>query len=359
MIKKFVKRILWFCNPNDLHKIRYFLSGPFISHFIHFLMCKEARLILIDTPNHINLGDHAIAIAEKQFLHDNFGEKRVCEFSQEEYKNFKKIIRKKIKINDTILIHGGGFIGTLWMSEEKIFLDILDTFKKNKILIMPQTVFFSSDVKGNKERLKVENAILKCKDLTICLREKKSYELLLNRFDLRNTKICLMPDIVTYLKIELPILKRKGILLCLREDLEGIVSIEEIKQVVEKSGKEYSFTNTVVEQHFPFSEREDMVRNKLIEFSSAELIITDRLHGMLFAALSNTPCLALDNVSGKVRGVYEWIRKLDYVDFLAANDLSVDVISKFIDLKDCSYSNESMKSYYLQLSKLIDEQSIV
>ena len=47
--------------------------------------------------------------------------------------------------------------------------------------------------------------------------------------------------------------------------------------------------------------------------------VTDRLHGMIFSVVTGTPCIALDNVSGKVRGVHAWIEDLPTLRF--AHDL--------------------------------------
>ena len=50
--------------------------------------------------------------------------------------------------------------------------------------------------------------------------------------------------------------------------------------------------------------------DKIREFSAGRLLITDRLHGMIIAALAGIPCLAFDNATHKVRGVFEWLRGL-------------------------------------------------
>ena len=60
-------------------------------------------------------------------------------------------------------------------------------------------------------------------------------------------------------------------------------------------------------------QREKAVKNKLREISESRLLITDRLHAMIFAVLTNTPCLAFDNATHKVSGVYEWLKDLDYI----------------------------------------------
>ncbi len=52
------------------------------------------------------------------------------------------------------------------------------------------------------------------------------------------------------------------------------------------------------------------------EFSSVQLVVTDRLHGMVFSAITGTPCIALDNISHKVYGAYQWLSYLPYLRFL-------------------------------------------
>ena len=63
-------------------------------------------------------------------------------------------------------------------------------------------------------------------------------------------------------------------------------------------------TSTVVDENIPIGMSELYVYNKLTEFASARLVITDRLHGLIFSAITNTPCIAFDNLSGKVHGTY-------------------------------------------------------
>lgn len=38
------------------------------------------------------------------------------------------------------------------------------------------------------------------------------------------------------------------------------------------------------------------------------MVITDRLHGMIFCYITNTPCLVFQNNIYKVRETYEWIK---------------------------------------------------
>lgn len=46
---------------------------------------------------------------------------------------------------------------------------------------------------------------------------------------------------------------------------------------------------------------------------------------MLFSAVTGTPCLALDNVSHKVRDGYAWIQDLPYILYSDGSDLPGDI----------------------------------
>ena len=77
------------------------------------------------------------------------------------------------------------------------------------------------------------------------------------------------------------------------------------------------------------------VYNKLTEFASASLVITDRLHGLIFSAITNTPCIAFDNLSGKVHGIYHWIEDIP----------TIRLINTFKEIKEniyCVYGKQGM-----------------
>jgi pyruvyl transferase EpsI len=83
---------------------------------------------------------------------------------------------------------------------------------------------------------------------------------------------------------------------------------------------DYQDTSTVIDRRVGRFSRKGELYRKWSEFAHARLVITDRLHGMIFAAITGTACIALDNRSGKVSGSYEFIKDLDYIRFLASPD---------------------------------------
>lgn len=72
------------------------------------------------------------------------------------------------------------------------------------------------------------------------------------------------------------------------------------------------------------------VFSMLNEFRRASLVITDRMHGMIMAAITNTPCIVMESLDKKILGSYEWIKKLEYIQFVDhANENEVlDMLSK-------------------------------
>jgi exopolysaccharide biosynthesis predicted pyruvyltransferase EpsI len=119
------------------------------------------------------------------------------------------------------------------------------------------------------------------------------------------------PDMVLSLDVKFDE-KREGILTCFRSDKEKILSDEVINKInscAEKNGIRIRPTSTVLDKNVGIADRENEVYEKLREFASAKLVITDRLHGMIFASIVGTPRLAFDTSTQKVSGVYSsWIK---------------------------------------------------
>jgi len=90
---------------------------------------------------------------------------------------------------------------------------------------------------------------------------------------------------------------------------------EKITKVTESAGFETTLISTISPVNVHADERNETLRSKWEEFGQCSLIITDRLHGMIFSAVTGTNCIAFDNISHKVCGGYEWLEKLDYVKY--------------------------------------------
>lgn len=317
-------------------------------------------IYLIGTPEHGNLGDHAIAIAEQKFLANYFPYRKVIEITGDHFRADAERIAKQVSKRVTVLITGGGFLGNLWMLEEIMVRKVIELFPGNKIVIFPQTIFFEDN-----ETKESEFQITKCiyqnhKDLHIFVRESASYEFIKDKLYGGNFADCrLVPDIATYLNVSESKIIRDVILLCLREDKERTLSgidLERIEKIAIASNYSITYTSTVLKRNISLTKRNVELDAKLNEFRRSKLVITDRLHGMIFAAITETPCIAINNSSGKVKGVYQWLKHLDYIRFIdSINELPV-WIEVMLKKTDCHYDNEHLKKLFSEIGSVIDQQ---
>lgn len=321
---------------------------------------KKRAAILIGSPEHGNLGDHAIALAEINFLKTNFPDLQVIEVSGSHFRKDPMGVKAKVSDKDIIFITGGGFLGDLWMIEEEMVRSIINSFPNNPIIIFPQTIFFSSTESGLQEKAASKACYEKHTNLSICLRDKNSYAFISQEFP-NITNHLLVPDMVTYFNLSYPVKQRNDVLLCMRMDKEKTVSndqLQSIKTVLTRHGLKYSYTSTVLEHHIGFSSRQYELEKKIDEFKRSRIVITDRLHGMLFAAITGTPCIALNNISGKVEGVLEWIKYLKYVKFTGDASEIEELLKEILneEKESYQYDNTPLEPYFDMIkSEIIDK----
>ena len=346
----FYRRVISLLN----RKIKVLIEIKNVLQSIHRLHKKNKNaIIFIATPIYGNWGDYAIVLSQIKLVSDNgFGE-CIVEVSSKQYATFKKIIKMFVKPNDVIIIDGGGNMGTLWINEEYKMREIVKTYSNNPIIIFPQTAYFDNSEEGNRELSESINVYNSHDNLTIFCRDTNTYKLISTKMSM--VKSFYVPDIVLYNNYSGNTLNRDGILVCLRDDLERINDIN-IYECIENEfvNKKISNSSTMFSGEINRYNREELVMSKLTEFSSAELVITDRLHGMLFSAITGTPCIAVDNKSHKVKQGYEWIQDLPYIIF-CENESDVEkglnIIKKF-NGKNFYYTSDKLISYY----KLIMEE---
>ena len=273
---------------------------------------ESPKIILIGTPVHGNLGDHAIAEEEKIFLNDFFPEYNVYEILMPMFHVCKRQIKKNIKNVDVIIISGGGWMGNLWIHNEITIREIIQSYPENLIVIFPQTVFYTDDINGDEECKITSKIISKHKNLQLFLRDQKSFEFVQENYIFSGfSGASLFPDMVLYGRGRYAtseyIEGSKLINVCLRNDCEGMIKNKD--ELIDKISKNYFVRKitTVVPYRVPLKNRKKELTLLWNEFSEAKLTITDRLHAMLFSVLNGTPCIAIDNKTGKVFGVLSWI----------------------------------------------------
>lgn len=197
-------------------------------------------------------------------------------------------------------------------------------------------------------------------NLTIVAREKKSLSIMKNMYP--DTNILFTPDIVLSASMEVFGVEeqvRKGVLFCVRNDAEKLVDDtvwRTLEKIVFDYGKTCKKTDMYSDCPVTKKNRTECVRKKMQEFCGAELVITDRLHGMIFAAVTETPCIVFSNYNHKVKGTYDWISYLPYIKYAKTLEQAKKEIPVLLTIGSCKFDNEPLKPYFNKLAKIVNKR---
>ncbi len=316
------------------------------------------KVYMIGTPLHENLGDSAIVLAQKAFLQRcGWPEERIVEIAEDLYLHHWDQIRQWIPEDAMIAQLGGGHMGNQWPDEELLHRRQVEAFPNQPNVIFPQTLYYMPGEEGEKSKTESIPIYNGKKNLTLTARERYSYETMKSLYP--DTQVLLAPDIVLSATMDTFGAKpqeRDGILLCLRNDPERVMGQEEhqaLKTLLDKLGLKTSVTDMYAERWIAKEERGDQVRRKMEELASARLVITDRLHGMVFCALTGTPCIVFTNNNHKVRGTYEWISYLPYIRYVETVAEVEDLLPELLNMENCTFDNGPLKPCYEKLEEVV------
>lgn len=310
------------------------------------------KIIIMGTPHHGNLGDSAIAISEENIIMKEFPNYELLQIPEKFLTTCVNKAKSFIDSDDIIILHGGGNIGDTYITPEKGRREVIKLFPNNKIIIMPQTAYFS-DTESGKMELNISKKIYNShKDLTIMAREKKSYEFMKEHF--YNAKVYLTPDIV--MTIYKPSDKmREGVTLMFRGDKEKNLqsdSIDKIKEIIKKNYDKVNISDMHLGEdviNIGGKIREKALEDKFAEFQSSELVVTDRLHGMIFSAITETPCIAFKSKDHKITESYDWLKNLEYIELCDSIEDFEDALKKVTSTKNRRYDNTFAKNAILEI----------
>lgn len=316
------------------------------------------KIYLFGIPEHNNMGDQAILFAELKFFNDYFNEYDVVCIPDAQSKPAAKKIGRKLNSNDIVFFHGGGNMGDIWEGAESRRFQVL-TYLKNsncaKIIFPMSTSYNVNTVESCLPRAK--EYYVKEKKIILSARESLSFKFMKDNF---NTDVYFIPDIVLSLdQSESTKERSNNIVTMLRTDKEKGNSTELINRVVKKLSEKYKIVNsdTMSKYYLPITNknRNKLLEDKWKEFRDAKLIITDRLHGLIFSVITGTPAIIFDNSNHKVKFTYhDWLKKMDNIMYV--EDSSLEDIIKIIDnsmLKDQVYNVFEEKNLYQDYANYI------
>ncbi|WP_462411179.1 polysaccharide pyruvyl transferase family protein [Neobacillus sp. Marseille-QA0830] len=325
-------------------KIKYLfsrrISYPLITNNIF-------KIVVALAADYGNLGDNAITLAQICFLRELFPESEILPVYVQDF-YMLPALKTAINSQDVITIIGGGNMGDVYEGFEKRRRFIVKLFPNNKIISFPQSIDFKSKKSLNKS-IKVYS---KHNDLHIFAREPVSYEMMKESFIKNN--VYLTPDIVLSLNRIEPNFERDGIVLCLRNDRERRIpcsySNHFALSIKEKYPKVIHY-DTYIDN---FSK--ELAVKELCTiwdaFKHAKVVVTDRLHGMIFCAITQTPCVVLPNSNHKIEGTYhKWLAHLNYIIFVENFDgkIILEHIETLYHLKNDEFTSLDLTDKYLPL----------
>lgn len=310
---------------------------------------KRKRIYVFLAGFYQNLGDMAITLAQRNFMQELYPDAKVIWISNEDTYQAIRVIKKHISSDDLITVIGGGNMSDSYIHLETSRRHVVKSFPKNKIVLFPQTMFFGETEEGKRELLVSKQVYERHSNLIMFARERDSFERMKACFP--KVDIRLAPDIVLSLDKRELHTQRDGVLCCLRTDKEKNMTAEEREQIL--SSLKTKFKKVLVTDTTDVTKeecREEQIEATLEKFWNkikvSRLVVTDRLHCMIFCVITGTPCIAVDNANHKLSGVYnEWLRECPGIHMTELQD-----IDSFI--KECErvYQNECMTVKYVDLN---------
>lgn len=283
---------------------------------------QEKTVFIFLACDYANLGDYAITIAQRNILLSLFKGYGIVEIGVEETYNGIKSVKARNNENDVITIIGGGNMGDLHYGYERKRNLVVESFSNNFIISFPQSLYFSSNKWGEIAKKRSCRSYSSHKHLIVLARDTISEAKMKEAFPSVKVKLC--PDVVLTLN-KYQKKEREGLILCIRDDQESDLSQElavslnnAANHVFNKITKLDTIANTS-------DNLEESFKSLINSFCTTDLVVTDRLHGMIFAYITGTPALVFPNNNGKIEGCFKWIENCGYIKIIKGG--SIDSIS--------------------------------
>ncbi|WP_418603878.1 polysaccharide pyruvyl transferase family protein [Hwangdonia sp.] len=320
---------------------------------------SNKRIFIFLAADYGNLGDVAITYAQHKFLQQNFPGYLITEIPISKTINGVAFVKKIISNQDIITTVGGGNMGDLYPMIEHFRQMVISNFENNMVVSFPQTIDFNENPAGKKALANTIKTYSKHNNLVLLAREQKTYDFFINNF--KNNKVILVPDIVLSLDKTKPKKERKGVVICLRDDKEKKLNQEQeitLLKIIDENFDDKSFRDTHIGgEHLSLFNRVKALDSIWDDFRGAEVVITDRLHGMIFCYITNTPAIVFLNNNHKIKSSFKWINTSKHIH-LMENFSETDIANsiKFLKQKENRGTKENLLPQYSAILKLIKEK---
>lgn len=287
-----------------------------------------------------NLGDQAQAAAIPIWLKKHF-KLPIIEVKNFEIAACLSDLKKLIKPQDIVFLHSGGNFGDDWPNTQLDRESIIAALPNNKIVQLPQTIYYSDSKSGSQIRDASQQVINAHPSFLLFGRDFQSAEIAKKLFT--QVQVLTRPDMVLSLhetvekKLNQHISRRseqiKKVLLVMRNDKEGVYD-EKVKQSLKsllmEAGYDAQLWDTDVVDVFPDQTKFNTLAKYLQFMSEFDAVITDRYHGLIFSVLVKRPCVVLKTHNHKLTSAFDWF---DGVNFVKRVDSPEEIVTALQQLQ--------------------------
>lgn len=313
-------------------------------------------------PEHNNLGDMAQTYCTRKWIKESYPDYKVIEIRTRTTFDKKFLVFLKNKLTDQdIFLFQSGYCSRHNNPDHLMHLNIMSRFPNQKAVILPQTV----NINSKKDIENTKSIFSCCEKLLFIARDKISYD---KAKDFVSEKsLGLYPDIVTSLIGRMGnVVHKSGVLLCVRNDAEKFYSDDEINTLMDhlrtRSDRvDITDTNSDMDVWSTYDNLENVIINKIKNFGTYEVIITDRYHGTIFSLIANTPVIVVKTNDHKVTSGVDWFDGIYdkssvqlALSLEEAERLALDLIEvgKKIDNTDYFYKTYYKSSLYERIKHI-------
>jgi len=291
-----------------------------------------------------NLGDQAQTAAIPIWMNKHF-DMPIIEIKCFKVKSCLPLLKSQIKKDDVVFIHSGGNFGDDWDTTQLLRELIISLLSGNRIIQLPQTIYYSDTEYGNIASDRCKEVINKHGSFLIFCRDFQSTSIAKKLFS--NTHVLPRPDMVLSLqeavenKLGNEISRRsqviKKVLIVMRNDKESIYGLEDkndIAKILSSAGYESKLWDTNVNDTFPDKDKFKTLTKYLKFISEFDAVVTDRYHGLIFSVLVKRPCIVLKTHNHKLTSAFDWFDKVNYVRRIDSQENLITAIKDLEKLQE-------------------------
>lgn len=302
------------------------------------LKMDKKKIYLMNLFEGGNYGDFAISEGEYRWINRCFSDYLLVKVAIGDFEGIEATMKSVVREQDIILFTGGGNFGDLWPVHKYIYR-ISEIFPQNIKFMLPNNFAYKEIEEKERNILDDLDKCYQCDNLYLVYRDCISYDFC--KGTIMKNRVFYYPDMALLLNYSNKELPRNGkVLICLRSDEEKRYDIkDEIIHMISDMGFEYEITDTYTERNIELEDGTAELEKYIDYYRKHSMVITDRLHGMIFAAITGTPCVAVDNLTRKVGSVYKWIEDISNIIYNEDGVITAEDIQEVYAKGTVNYEN--------------------